>query len=76
MQTPSVFCAEGATLLNICFTTVVLLGRAMIQNVTAETRDRFQVNVCEFGVGWSGNWMEFSASNSVLLYQYHPTRLY
>lgn len=68
------FCAEGATFLNTSFTTVVLLGRAMIQNVTAETRDRFQVNACEFGVGWSGNGMDFSPSNSVLLYQYHPTR--
>jgi len=74
MQTPSVFCAEGTTFLNTCLTTVVLLGRAMIQNVTAETRDRFQVNACEFGVGWSGTGMGFSPSNSVLLCQCHPTR--
>ena len=68
------FCAEGTTFLNTCFTTVVLLGRAMIQTVAAETRDRFQVNTCEFGVGWSGTGMDFSPSNSVLLSYCHPTR--
>ena len=72
MRTPSVFCAEGTTFLNTSFTTVVHFGRAMI--VTAETRDRFQVNACEFGVGLSGTGMDFSPSNSVLLCQCHPTR--
>ena len=42
--------------------------------VTAEKRDRFQVNECEFGVGCSGTGMDLSSGNSVRLCQCHPAR--